>query len=188
MKLVFSDWHFVIMVCIAIFLSAGIDQKTKNALKVQHTLKKIEKHHQRSGQKAQTAVVSQTELNDYIEFRLAREKDIAISDIDVTLLDRNHVGGIARLDSKSMGLELLFGDKLIIDFKGLVESRMGSARMNWHKVRLNGQSVNPEMLDKLIQTAAHYNGTRARSIRDWYEMPKGIKRVVVQNRRATLHY
>lgn len=181
-------WRSLIVLCALVFLFAGIDQKTKNALKVQHILKTIERHQPRPNQKELTAEVTQTELNDYIAFRLAREKNTAVRRLNVILLENNFVSGTARLDAKSIGLGVLFGDVLNIDFMGAVQSRDGSARMHWRTLKLNGQSVNPDMLDTVVQAAAQYNGAKTRSIQDWYEMPKGVKRINVQKNRATALY
>ncbi len=181
-------WRCLIVICAAVLLIAGIDQKTKNALKVQHILKTIERQQSRPGQKELSAEVSQTELNDYIAFRLAREKNTALRRLNVALMEKNLVIGTARFDAKSIGLSVLFGDVLKIDFSGWIISAKGSARMEWRAVKLNGQPVHPDMLDTVLRAAAQYNGVEARGVHDWYEMPKGVKRIIVDSSRAIVYY
>lgn len=183
-----SNYRLVFIMIAVVFLCAGIDKKTQNALKVQHILKKIERLQTRPHEKDQTADVSQAELNDYIAFRLARESNTAIRRLNVKLMEKNNVSGTTRLDAASIGLGVLFGDVLMIEFKGRVQSRNGLARMDWDSVKLNGRVVDPETLDTVIRAAAMANGTKARSIRDWYEMPKGVKRVALHHQKATLLY
>ena len=181
-------WPLVVMVCFSLFLTGGIDRKTQNALKVAHILKKIEKKERRSATGGLTEIVTETELNDYIDFRLAREKSSIFNRINVNLLAKNRVDGKLRMDAKSNNLSLIFGDVLDIDFKGVLYTRNGMARMDLSTLLLNGRSVAPEMLDFVIRTAAAANGAESGSIRDWYAMPKGIKRIKVENHIATLYY
>lgn len=184
----YLDWRIAALIGFAVFLIGGIDQTTLNALKVQHILKKIESHQPRPGSKQLTEQVTQTELNAYITHRLAKEKNPHVKSLKVNLLGNNQVKGKLSSDAQQLNLSLIYGDVLNFDFKGIVHTRDGKGRIDLRTLRLNGQPVSPQMLDLIISTVAQYNGTPPSRIGDWYELPKGIKSILVDKGKAFLYY
>ena len=169
-------------------LVGGIDQATRDALKVKVILATIEKHASQPDTKEQTAEITEKELNAYIAYRLAREKGSPVNKLKVDLLDNDTIQGKARLDGRQLNIDALFGAVLDFDFKGLVQTRNGAARLDLTALQFNGRSVQPGMLDVVLGAAALYSGEEIGRIGDWYAMPKGIKRVRVMKGRAVLHY
>lgn len=182
-----ATWQISSVLILAILLIGGIDQMTKNALKVQQILNKFETHRPASKNRKLTAEVSQTELNAYIKYRLTQEKAPHIKGLKVVLLEDNHVRGKLESDSKPFNLSFLFGDILYFDFKGILYTRKGKARLALTALELNGQPIKPEMLDLILSAAAQYNGTAPTRIGDWYELPKGIHHITVNKGMAVLH-
>ncbi len=185
----YLNWHFVvIMICCMGGVVGGIDQKTKNALKVQHVLRTIERHTPKPGSEDLYAKVSQPELNDYIIYRLAREKRSLVRKLDLDLLENNHVQGRLRLDAQQLNLGLLFGKVLDFDFKGTLHTRDGAGRLELAALKMNGQPIRPQMLDLVLRAVSAYYGTGPGRIDDWYRLPKGVKRVNVHQGWADLFY
>lgn len=184
----YLDWRIAAFICLAVVLTGGIDQMTLRALKVQHLLKKIARHHSRPGSEDLTAEVTELELNAYIEHRLAKEKNPHINSIKVNLLGNNHIRGKLRSDAQQLNLGVFFGNVLDFDFKGTLHTRDGKGRLDLSALQLNGQPVRPQMLDMIISAIARYNGTKPSSIGDWYELPKGIKRILVHKDKAVMYY
>lgn len=182
-----AAWQILSVLILAILLIGGIDRTTKNAMKVQQILNKFETHRPTSKTGNLTAEVTQTELNAYIKYRLTQEKDPHIKGLEVVLLKDNHVRGKLRSDSRPFNLSFLFGDILNFDFKGILYTRKGKARLNLNALELNGQPVKPEMLDLILSAAAQYNGTKPTRIGDWYELPNGIHRITVNKGKAVLY-
>lgn len=174
--------------CCAVILIGGIDQMTKDALKVKHILRTIEKQPPRSDNSDLTAEVTEIELNAYIAYRLTQEKNPYISSITVDLLDNNHVRGKIKFDAQRLNLGALLGTDLNFDFKGIFQTRDGAAHLDLISLHLGGQSVKPQVLDFVMSTAALVYGTDSGSIADWYELPKGIKRIAVDKANAVLYY
>ena len=166
----------------------GIDQKTKNALKVQHVLKSIERHASKPGSKDLSARVTQPELNDYIVYRLAQEKQFLIHKIEVHLLENNNVQGKLRLDAQQLNLGMLFGEVMDIDFKGTLHTRDGAARLDLAALELNSQPIKPQMLNLVFSAVSTYYGTEFGRIEDWRKLPKGINRIIVHKGWADLLY
>jgi hypothetical protein len=180
--------HFIILICCAGAIIGGIDRKTKNALKVQHVLKTIERRAPRPGSKELSAKMTQPELNDYIAYRLAREKRSLVRKLNVGLLENNHVQGSLKLDARQLNLGLLFGKVLDFDFKGTLHTKAGAGRLDLAALRMNGQPVKPQMLDLLLRALSAHYGTKMGRIDDWYKLPKGVKRVTVHYGWAKLVY
>ena len=153
----------------AVLLIGAIDQTTKDALTV-------------------SAEVTETELNAYIAYRLAQEEAPVCDSLTVKLLDHNHVHGKMRFDAQRLNLDSLLGENLDFDFKGVFLSRDGAARIDLISLQLNGQPINPQVLDFVIHTAALVYRTESSGIGDWYELPKGIKRISGYKAKAILHY
>lgn len=185
----YFNWRGLsVILVLATVLIGGIDQTTKDGLKVGHILRTIEYHPPHPGTEDLSAEVTEKELNAYIAYRLALEKDPVVSDLTLNLLDNNHVQGIIRLDAQRLNLDTLLGENLDFDFKGLVHSRKRAARLNLISLRLNGYPVKPQVLDFVLGTIATYYGTELGRVDDWYALPKGIDRITVKKAMAVLYY
>jgi hypothetical protein len=189
MMKIYQNWHILIIMfcCVGVMIS-GIDQRTKNALKVQHVLRTIERSASKSGGEDQSAKVTQPELNDYIAYRLAQEKQSLIRKLDVDLLERDNVEGKLRLDAKQLNLGILFGKVLDFDFKGTLQTKDGAARLDLAALRMNGQPIKPQMLDLVLRAVSAYYRTELGRIDDWHALPKGMKRIKVHKGWADLTY
>ncbi|MGA6925514.1 MAG: hypothetical protein WBY88_07525 [Desulfosarcina sp.] len=184
-----TDWRGVGLVLLCgMVLIAGIDQATKDALKVAHILKSIERHPSRPDGKESTAEVTETELNAYIAHRLKQENNQYIRSLQVDLLDNNQVRGKIRFDAKQLNLSLLMGENLDFNFTGVLCTRNGAGRLDLISLVLGGQPVNPQVLDFVLNTVSRYQGSELGGIGDWYELPTGIKRIAVRKTSVVLTY
>jgi len=167
----------------------AIDPATSDALRVQHLLKTIAAYEKDPGEKAvRKATVTEKELNAYIAYRLAREKDPVIRNLTVSLLDNNRIRGNIRLDASGFSLLALLGSDLVFDFDGVLHTRDGGGRIELTSLYLNGQAVPPQTLDAVLVVVAQYYGEAPGSINDWYALPEGIDRIVVSRGGALLYY
>jgi hypothetical protein len=172
----------------AVLLISAIDQKTKDVLKVRHILRTIAEAPPRSDTIERSAEVNEKELNAYIAFRLAKETAPVCDSLTVRLLDQNQVHGKIRFDARRLNLDALIGENLDFDFKAVLLTRDGAARIDLGALQLNGQPVDPQVLDFVVHTAALVYRTESSGIGDWYELPKGIKRIDIRKANAVLYY
>ena len=175
------------ILCLAVFLIGATDQVTREALKVERLLGTIGRQSPRSGAEDLSAIVTESELNAYIAYRLAQEK-AHIDSLDVDLQPNNHVQGNISLDAQNLSLDAILGDYLNFHVKGILVTRDGAARLDLISVQLNGRPVKPQVLDFVLDTAALYGGADLGSSEGWYELPKGIKRIAVQQDKAIVYY
>jgi hypothetical protein len=167
----------------------AIDPATSDALKVQHLLKTIAAQKKEPGKNAtRKTAVTEKELNAYIAYRLAREKDPVIRNLTVSLLDNNRVRGNIRFDVSGFNLLALLGSDLAFDFDGTLHTRDGGGRIELTSLYLNGQAVPPQTLDAVLVAVAQYYAEAPGSVNDWYELPQGIDRIAVSQARAVLYY
>jgi len=188
MKYTPTGYAWILIVFATLFLIGGIDQTTKDALKVQHILKTIERTPQATGNEERAAEVTEKEVNAYISYRLAREKKPVVSSLTVNLMGNNHVQGKISFDADQLNLGGLLGEGLDFDFKGVVQTRNHTARLNLIALSLGGYAVKPQVLDFVLSSAAMAHHTDVGRVDDWYELPKGIKRVIIQKTKAVLYY
>ena len=183
------DWRGLIaLFCFAVILVGAIDQMTKDVLKVRHILRTIAEAPPRSDTQELSAEVTERELNAYIAYRLAQEKGPVCDSLTVNLLDHDLVRGKIRFDAQRLNLDTLIGEELIFDFKGIILTRDGAARIELIALQLNGQPVNPQVLDFVIHTAALVYRSESSGIGDWYELPKGINRITLKKAKAVIYY
>jgi len=170
---------------LALLLTASLDQATKDALKVQHVLKTIERH--KPGDKG-SAEVTEKELNAYIGYRLKQEENTLIRHLAVQLVGEDRIQGDLRLDAERLNLGMILGNDLAFDFKGRIVTRGGAVRLDLEALSLNKRQVQPVVLDMVLKAMAMYQGRDIGGVDDWYELPKGVDRVQVDMGKAVLFY
>jgi hypothetical protein len=74
------------------------------------------------------------------------------------------------------------------DFQGIAHSRNGAARLELARISLQGQPLEPGMLDLILNAVAASSGEKIGRLDDWYPMPKGVKRFSVQQSKMILYY
>ena len=189
MKASLNRCGVVAVICLAVGLVGVIDQPTKDALKVGHILRTIATAAATATDRnARSAEVTESELNAYIAHRLAQEQQPLVKRLTVSLLDNNHVNGTIQFDAEALKLETLMGVNLDFDFKGILHTRNGAARLALITLNLCGQPVNPQVFDFVIHTASLVYHRESSSIDDWYELPKGVKHIMISRAKAVLHY
>jgi len=166
-------------------LAASLDQATKDALRVQHVLKTIERH--RPGDRG-SAEVTEQELNAFIDYRLKQEEETLIRRLSLQLLGEDRVRGNLTLDAGRLNLGAILGDNLTFDFNGRVATRGGAIRLDLEALSHNGQAVQPVVVDMVLKAVSIYHGRDIGGMHDWYELPKGVDRVRVEKGKVVLFY
>ena len=189
MKRFLQRWGAIAGICFCAVLTGGaIDQTTKDALKVKHILRTIEEHPARTDGKIRSAEVTEKEVNAYIAYMVSQEKNTPVNRINVDLFDNNLIGGKIRFDAERLNLSAFLDEDLDFDFKGILHTRNGAARVDFKELRLYGQPVSADALDSIVKMIPRSDGGESGGIGDWYEMPKGVKRIETRKGIAVLHY
>lgn len=187
MKYKLKKHAWILIVFAAVVLMGGIDQATKDALKVQHLLRTIERKPKNADDEL-SAEVTEKEVNAYIAYRLGRDKHPIVDTLKVNLLGNNQVQGIIRFNASQLNLGGILGENLDFDFKGIVQTRNNAARLNLIALSLGGYAVKPQVLDFVLSSAGMVYNTEVGRVGDWYALPKGIRRIMVQKAKAIIYY
>lgn len=174
-----------VLICLTLLLAASLDQATKDALKVQHVLKTIEKH--APGDKG-SADVSEQEFNAYIGYRLKQEDDTLVRRLAVQMLGEDRIRGDLQLDAGRLNLGMVLNNAPVFEFVGVVVTREGVFRLDLEALSLNGRAVQPVVLEMVLKAASMYYGRDIGGLDDWYDLPKGVDRVRVDKGKAVLFY
>ena len=181
-------WPAAALACLAFFAAGMRDRPSEDALRVGHLLRAIAAAPPGTGGAARSAEISETQLNAYIAHRLAEARPSLVRQLTVDLLVDNHIKGRIQFDARALKLASLLGERLDFDFKGIVHTRRGAGRLQLIALELCGQRVNPQVFDFVVHTASLIYHQEPSGIEDWYELPRGIERVVIGRARAVLHY
>jgi len=159
------------------------------AMKVDAALEKLEKEAARkpSGPPASAEVV-EGDLNAWIAWRIAVEMGKYVKSIELRLLDKNCVEGKIALDLAGTPASFLVPAGADLYFAASGESRDGKIRIAMNSLYLGTQKLAPELIDTIISFVAGLQGQKAASLRDWYPLPYGIRRLESRRGRLICHY
>jgi len=130
--------------------------------------------------------VTENELNSFIAYSLQDEK--VMTELELKLLDKNRLEGRIFIDLKGQKLPPLLRPEMNFFFSGELETKDGLGRLNLSKLFLEGQSIQPRLIDMVIYLASKINNTETSSINDWFELPYGIKEVKLSQEKARFCY
>lgn len=165
-----------------------VDVREK-ALKVMRLLQTIDAAREKAGRLARTAVVDEESLNAFIADRLAAGDD-PLQELVLKLRPGDKVEGKAVLLLKGKHVPAFLKAPLPFVFEGRLESAEGRARFHIDRLFLNGQPLQPALLDMISALAQGVSGDRgsAGGMDDWYELPYGIRKIEIRKGAVTLFY
>jgi len=120
-------------------------------------------------------VVTESELNSYIAYRIETEKEEIMKELRLKLFENNKIEGKIGIDLSQQKIPGFLPPRMTFYFAGKVEVKEGKVRLDLQKLYLEGQSIQPMILDFIIFLVAKIENTEASSINDWYELPYEIK-------------
>ncbi len=129
----------------------------------------------RAGVPFKKMVFTESEMNSYIAFRIASEKEDVMKELRLKLFNGNRVEGLIFIDLTDQKLPPLLKSRMNLYFEGNFEIQNGYIRLNFRKLFLEERQVPPMLLDLIIYVAAKLGKTEVTSINDWYELPFGIR-------------
>jgi len=132
--------------------------------------------------------VTESELNSYIAYRIEREKEEVMKELQLKLLNENIIEGKVFIDLKGQELPKFLRPEMTFYFGGELEVKEGNVRLKLKSLFLDDQPIKPDVLDLVSFIAAKITKTEAGGIEDWYELPYGIKNIKTFKGRAEFYY
>jgi len=131
---------------------------------------------------------TESELNSYIAYRLAAEKEGVMKELRLKILDQNRIEGKIYLDLQGQKLPPLLKPQMNLYFAGVLATRGGEARLDFQKLFLDDQQVPLMILDLVVYAAVKLGKSDPISLHDWYALPPGIKDIQTGAGRISVYY
>ena len=171
-------------------LSSGqSNYSLQEALKVLSLIEKIQiEQLEKEKDDLRKIVVTESELNSYIAYRIETEKEEVMKELRLKLFKENKIEGKILIDLRGQKLPKLLQPQMNLYFGARVEVKDGNVRIAIKELFLEEQAIQPMILDLIIYISAKLDGVEPSSINDWYELPYGIKNIETQRGKATFYY
>jgi hypothetical protein len=173
-----------------LFFSAGPkNYSVQEALKVVNALHRIKVAQPRENKDPlRQIVISESELNSYIAYRIETEKEEIMKEFYLKLLEKNKIEGKIFIDLTGQEIPKALQPRMTFYFAGKLEVEKAKVKLNIKKLFLEEQSIPVLVLDLIIYISSKLEGIEASSINDWYELPYGIEDIKTQPGQAVIFY
>jgi hypothetical protein len=188
----------LIAACAGLFLFASFltpqDQATpKYSLgEAQKVLKAIDKVEAATDQPwsgpLREIVITESELNSYIAYRIETEKEEIMKELRLKLFDNNRIEGKIHIDLRGQKKPQFIRPEMDFYFAADLLTDNGKVKLDLKELFLEDEPIQPWIIDLIIAISARISDTEASSISDWYELPYGIKHIKTQKGMATFYY
>jgi hypothetical protein len=174
---------------LALMAAAVPTAELQEAKRVVQALDKIQKESlARAGASLEKMDFTESEMNSYIAYRIASEKEEVMKELRLKLFEENRIEGKIFIDLSGQKLPFLLKPQMNLYFEGNFEVQNGSIRLDFKKLFLEERQVPLMLLDMIIYIAAKLGKADPTSINDWYELPFGIKDMRTSPGRVTISY
>ncbi|HVP89732.1 MAG TPA: hypothetical protein VMS75_00805 [Terriglobales bacterium] len=161
----------------------------ERALKVIALLEGLEKDRARHPERpGGSGAVAEADVNAWIAYRIATEGESYVRSCELRLLDGDRAEGKLVIDLSRTPASTVLPAQAEVFFAASAETRDGKIRIIMERLFLGTQSLPPSFLDTVIGIVAGLEGQPAQSLRDWYPLPYGIRRLESRAGRLICHY
>ncbi len=133
-------------------------------------------------------VVTESELNSYIAYRIDVEKETIMKALRFKLFKKNKIEGKIFIDLHGHQVPKLIRPQMTFYFSGRVEVKDNKVRLVLQKLFLESQPIQPQILDLVSLIVANINKSEVVRISDWYDLPFEIRNIKTQKGKAVLFY
>ncbi len=173
----------------SIFSSGIQNYSLPEALKVLKAFEEIEREQSRADKKKlKEIVITESEFNSYVAYRIEKEKSKTLKELRFKFFKRNKIEGKIFIDLKGYKATKFLKPQMTLYFGGRLEVKDGQARFNMKDLFLDGQRIQVRILDLVLYIQAKIENMEVTSIKDWYEIPFGIKDIKVHRGKAVFYY
>jgi len=115
---------------------------------------------------------SEAEFNAYAACRL--ENEAYVRSAVLKLLAGNKVEGRIGIDLGKPQASGLVPQKQDLLFAAHFETREGQIRIDMDSLYLGTQAISPAFIDIVIEVVSRLQGVEPTSLKDWYDLPRGV--------------
>jgi len=179
----------IVLVSFGLLASTSTSEfSVDKAKRVDQTLKRIAKRN-RNTPFLRKITFSQDALNSYLNIFYTKRYAPEVKYIKLKLEKNNFASGVMKIKLKGKKYDNVpsFLRDIEVEFDGKVECERYQMRYLFDKIKINGNSFSPELLDEAFG-AAQINAKVKKSMFDWFDLMPGIKKVIVSYKKITLFY
>ncbi len=132
--------------------------------------------------------ITESELNSYFAYRIETEKEEVMKELRLKIFEDQKLEGKIFIDLEGQKIPKILRPKMNIYMGGKFIIKDGNIKLDIKSIYLDGQRIQPMVLDLIIFIAANIENFEPYSISDWYELPYGIKNIETQKGIATFYY
>ena len=180
---------FLVLIVFSVFLYAYQDYSLQEAHKVLKAIEEISNEQFRQNRGIlKKIVITESELNSYIAYRIETEREEIMKELQLKLFPENRIEGKILIDLTGQKIPKFLRPRMTFYLDGKIEVEDERVKLVIKKLFLEGQPIQPMVLDLIIYIASMIENTEASSINDWYELPYGIKNIKTQKGKAIFYY
>lgn len=170
--------------------SFGIQEYSlPEALKVLKAIEQAEKETSKPNRTSLEKIeVTESEFNSYIAYRIEKEKAPVLKELRLKFLKGNRIEGKIVVDLEGQKIPKYLKPKMTLFFGGKLEAAGGRVRIDIKDLFLEGQRIQPAVIDFILLIQARIDNTEPTSIDDWYELPYGIKSAEIRQGKGIFTY
>jgi hypothetical protein len=159
------------------------------ALKVLKAIEQAEKETSNPNRTSLKKIeLTESEFNSYIAYRIEKEKASVLKKLRLKFLKGNRIEGKIVVDLEGQKIPKYLKPKMTLFFGGKVEATGGRVRIDIKDLFLEGQRIQPAVIDFILLIQARIDNTEPTSIDDWYELPYGIKSAEIRQGKGIFTY
>ncbi len=179
---------FIFSLCFS--LSFGMQNyHLPEALKVLKAIEEVEKETSNPNRTSLEKVeITESEFNSYIAYLIEKGKSPILKELQLKFFKGNRVEGKLIVDLEGQKIPRYIKPKMTLFFGGKIEAGSGRVRFDIKDLFLEGQRIQPVVLDFILLVQAKIENREPTSINDWYELPYGIKDVEIRRGKAFFTY
>lgn len=133
-------------------------------------------------------VITESELNSYIAYRIETEGEEILKELRLKLFERNRIEGKIYLDLRGRDIPSFLRPELNFYFSADVVVSSGLVKMDVKELFLEDEPIQIQLLDLVIGIASKLSGQEPVSLNDWYALPYGLKDIKTQRGEARFYY
>ena len=179
----------IVFVTFGFFASTSTSEfSVDKAKRMDETLKRIAKR-KRNTPFLRKITFPQASLNSYLNIFYTKRYAPEVKYIKLKLEKNNFANGIMKIKLKGKKYDKVpsFLRDIEVEVSGKVECEKYRMRYVFDKLKINGNSFSPELLDEAF-AAAQINSRVKKSMFDWFDLFPGIKKVIIDYKKITLFY
>lgn len=132
--------------------------------------------------------ITESELNSYFAYRIETEEEEVMKELRLKIFEDQKLEGKIFIDLEGQKIPKILRPQMNIYMGGKIIIKEGNIKLDLKSIYLDGQRIQPMVLDFIIFIAAKIENFEPYSLSDWYELPYGIKNIETQKGRATFYY